>query len=240
METGFALSARRSYIRLDPRTKLMVLLTGSFTVLCITPVYIELLLCLFLFLLLVNYRQINTAVKMLVIYGVLLIADHLIAPYLHGAAGVLFLTVTRVGRLYMPIYYAFILLIRTTTVSEFLAALGRMHVSTKLTIPISVMFRFMPTVIEEWNAIRSAMKFRGIAVTWRDTLRHPMAALEYVLVPLLMSAAGIAGELAAAAMARGLDSERERTCLMQVRLGGTDYLIMLIGIGFALYVKIGI
>ena len=60
-------------------------------------------------------------------------------------------------------------LVSTTTVSEFVAAMERMHVPEKIVIPVSVVFRFFPTVKEEYAAIRDAMKMRGIT-----TLRSPM------------------------------------------------------------------
>ena len=49
-------------------------------------------------------------------------------------------------------------LVSTTTVSEFVAAMERMHVPEKIVIPVSVVFRFFPTVKEEYAAIRDAME----------------------------------------------------------------------------------
>ncbi len=53
-------------------------------------------------------------------------------------------------------------IIKTTKVSEFLTAMKRMHVTDKLTIPISVIFRFFPTVLEEGASINCAMRMRGV------------------------------------------------------------------------------
>ena len=53
-------------------------------------------------------------------------------------------------------------MLSSTSVSEFISAMERMHVTEKITIPLSVIFRFFPTISEEYKAIRDAMKMRGI------------------------------------------------------------------------------
>ena len=55
-------------------------------------------------------------------------------------------------------------LVSTTTVSEFTAAMLRMRLSEKIIIPLSVMFRFFPTVMDEAASINAAMKMRGIHI----------------------------------------------------------------------------
>ena len=90
-------------------------------------------------------------------------------------------------------------LIESTTVSEFVAAMERVHIPQKIVIPLSVVFRFFPTIREEYAAIGDAMKMRGIS-----TLRSPIKMLEYRVVPLMISIANIGEELSAAALTRGL------------------------------------
>ena len=68
--------------------------------------------------------------------------------------------------------------------------MDRIHVPQKVVIPLSVVFRFFPTVKEEYVSIRDAMKMRGII-----TVRSPMKMLEYRIVPLMMSVAKIGEEL---------------------------------------------
>lgn len=53
--------------------------------------------------------------------------------------------------------------VKTTTVSEFVAAMKKLHLPEQIIIPMSVIFRFFPTVVEEYNAIGDAMKMRGFA-----------------------------------------------------------------------------
>ena len=67
----------------------------------------------------------------------------------------------------------------TTTVSELVAALERMHAPQSLVIPISVMFRFIPTVAEESAAIGDAMKMRGVRIGGKRSAEM----LEFRFVP---------------------------------------------------------
>ena len=86
-------------------------------------------------------------------------------------------------------------MVGTTTVSEFMAAMERMHIPQKITIPMSVMFRFFPTVGEEYASIGDAMRMRGI----RFGGGKPAKMLEYRMVPLMISCVKIGDELSAAA-----------------------------------------
>ena len=90
-------------------------------------------------------------------------------------------------------------LVSSTTVSEFVAAMERMHISDKLVISLSVIFRFFPTVREEYGAIRDAMKMRGI----RFGGEKPFLMVEYRLIPLMVSVVKIGDELSDAALTRG-------------------------------------
>lgn len=60
------------------------------------------------------------------------------------------------------------------------------------------MFRFIPTIREEYKAIRGAMRLRDLS--WRN----PMEMLEYRMVPLLTGLVTIGNELSTSALTRGL------------------------------------
>ena len=60
------------------------------------------------------------------------------------------------------------------------------------------MFRFFPTIKEEYSAIRDAMRLRNVG-SWRN----PTEMLEYRMVPLLTGLLSIGNELSASALTRG-------------------------------------
>ena len=97
------------------------------------------------------------------------------------------------------------------------------HMPRQITIPMAVMFRFFPTVMEEWRAIGDAMKMRGIR------LRGGKAGsiLEYRLVPMLMCSVKIGEELSAASLTRGLGGPVKRTNVCNIGIHVQDVFMLL-------------
>ena len=91
---------------------------------------------------------------------------------------------------------------------------------------MSVIFRFFPTVVEEYNAIGDAMKMRGI----RFGGGKASAMLEYRLVPVIMCSVKIGEELNAAALTRGLNGEVRRTNVCKIGFHMQDILLFLIAL----------
>ena len=98
--------------------------------------------------------------------------------------------------------------VRTTTVSEFVASMKKLHLPEQIIIPMSVIFRFFPTVVEEYNAIGDAMKMRGI----RFGGGKASAMLEYRLVPVIMCSVKIGEELNAAGKKHPAHESRSGRC----------------------------
>ncbi|MCR4867432.1 MAG: energy-coupling factor transporter transmembrane protein EcfT [Lachnospiraceae bacterium] len=113
-------------------------------------------------------------------------------------------------------------IVKTTKVSEFLTAMNRMRVTDKITIPISVIFRFFPTVVEESRAINDAMRMRGIEMGAKKAAE----TVEYRMVPLIASCSIIGEELSAAAMTRGLEVGKKRSCIWNIRFRFLDMLVI--------------
>ncbi|WP_035098550.1 energy-coupling factor transporter transmembrane component T family protein [Olegusella massiliensis] len=137
-----------------------------------------------------------------------------------------------------PFFLSIMLLVQTTRISQFLAAFQAMRVPARAVIPVAVLFRFIPTVADEWTGIRKAMAFRGIELTFGNVIRHPGQAIEYMLVPLLMSSVAVMEDLAAAAEARGLDADHIRTSYEDVKMGVADYVVVVAFAAVALFVLV--
>ncbi|WP_195267810.1 energy-coupling factor transporter transmembrane component T [Eubacterium sp. 1001713B170207_170306_E7] len=219
-------------ISIDPRVKLFLFVVTCAFVMGCTKTAPCLLLGSFLTLLLILSGRPLSAIKSYAFFMTSLFIFAFLMDRLHGVPGVLILTLAVVIRMLTPIIMAFTLVFQTTTISQFMASFQKMHVPVQVIIPVVVMFRFIPTVQEEWQCIRQAMAFRGISLSVGGLLRHPVLTLEHILIPLLFSAAAIMDELASASLARGLDSTRERTCLVEVKMGALDYGLLLCGVMF--------
>jgi energy-coupling factor transport system permease protein len=227
-------SARKPRLHFDPRTKFFLLLFVGFFAFVFPPPHLEFSVMAVLTLLLFFSRQGKAAITVFPVFCAMLAADLFAAPFVSGPIKNIFLTLVRLARMLLPLCMAGVLLVSATTVTEFIAAFRRMHLPDAFIISFSVMFRFIPTLHEEWSSIRSAMKFRGIGISARNVATKPMMTLEYMLVPLLISTATIANELAAASLARGLDSGGKHTCIVDVRFRLQDCLVIL----FCLFVLV--
>ena len=113
--------------------------------------------------------------------------------------------------------------LRTTTASEFLVSMQKIRCPDTINIPTAIVFRFFPTVVEEYRDIKSAMRMRGIG-----GLRQPLRMLEYRLVPLLVSVVSIGNELSKSAVTRALGSKRKRTSICEVKFKAIDGVAMLL------------
>ena len=221
---------------LDPRTKLTVMITlvvfalggtGSDTtavrvgtvVLSVLPIA---LLC--------TAKQWKKAAVFGAVYSVLKAAELLLIPDLTGIAlSILGMCCMIFVRL-MPSLIMGSYMLSSTTVSEFIAAMHRMHIPQQITIPLSVMFRFFPTVLEEFAAINTAMKMRDIRIGGKNAGK----IIEYRLVPLMVCSVNIGSELSAAALTRGLGVSVKRTNICIIGFNLHDIAVLLLTI--SLYV----
>ena len=118
------------------------------------------------------------------------------------------------------------LVISTTKVGEFLSAMARLHVPKKLTIPLAVMLRYLPTIREDWHYIKDAMRLRDVSPTLWGFLKAPAMTVNCIYVPLLTAASKAADELSIASVTRGIENPRPRTCLVKIQMRTADWLTM--------------
>jgi energy-coupling factor transport system permease protein len=120
--------------------------------------------------------------------------------------------------------------ILTTSVSEFVASMEKMHMPQEIIIPFSVIFRFFPTVIEEINSIMDAMKMSGLDINIKNILTKPLRMFEYLFIPLIMSIVKTGDELSAAVLTRSMDNPVQRTNICQIGFTLMDVIYGLIGL----------
>jgi len=168
----------------------------------------------------------------LLLYAVCFVLERIALTVLSGLLSFIVLAITSIMTRFAPGIMTGAWLISSTSVSEFIAAMERMHITEKIVIPMSVIFRFFPTISEEYQAIRDAMKMRGI----RFGGKNPFLMVEYRLVPLMVSVVKIGDELSAAALTRGLGAPVKRTNVCQIGFHFQDVIaIMLCILCFILF-----
>jgi energy-coupling factor transporter transmembrane protein EcfT len=209
-------------IRLDPRTKIIMLLTINISAFTVNVWYVMALAAaipLSLFLLNKRYR---ISLVFTLIYAFSLTLYIFLNNTTYGAVSIIAAMFTsvinRMGPGLLMGYY----LLSTTTVSEFIAAMEKIRLPKQIIIPLSVMFRFFPTIKEESSSINDAMRMRGIR--FGKSRGSLLALLEYRLVPLFISCVKIGEELSCSALTRGLGSPVKRTNICKIGFGFIDLL----------------
>lgn len=224
---------------LDPRTKLAVMITLVVFALGGTGSDIKavqigtVVLSVLPIVLLCTAKQWKKAAVFGVAYAALKAAELLLIPELTGIAlSILGLCCMIFVRL-MPSLIMGAYMLSSTTVSEFIAAMHRMHIPQQITIPLSVMFRFFPTVLEEFAAINTAMKMRDIRIGGKNAGKF----IEYRLVPLMVCSVNIGSELSAAALTRGLGIRVKRTNICKIGFHMQDIALLLLTLSlYALWI----
>ncbi len=214
---------------LDPRTKLFIItLLASLEMLDINILFTA-ALGVIPFLLFLSNRQFLGAVKFFVIFSLAVLA-HIFRAEMQINM-VLNMIVVLLGGLVLRLFPAFACgdyILKSTSVSETISALEKLKIGRKITIPLSVMFRFFPTIRQEHKSIHDAAKMRGLTIGRKRFWKNPAQAIEYRIVPLLISVANIGTDLSAAALSRGLDNPVKHTTYADVRMTRRDFLTMLI------------
>lgn len=227
-------------LQLDPRVKLLIFLSGSVVALNYYRLIPQLIYGAFLCAVLALCGKRMSALK---IFSLWLLASFVrmcmaLSKNGHPFVTGLIQSLTTLIMFSLPILVSLMLLLQTTRINHLLAALQAMKMPAFVIIPLAVLLRFIPTVQDEWNGIQKAMVFRNISLEPSAILRAPMKTVEYILVPLLFSCIAVIEEMTAAALARGLDSERRRTSSVAVRMTASDYIVIFLLIAvicFAFY-----
>ncbi len=218
---------------LDPRTKVLVMLVLATLIFFVHKNLIlnSILVFIPIFLLISDKRY-----RPAFIYGGLFVIAIFVKiyggkfefPYLISM--ILGLIVELIFR-FFPVFMFGYYIIKSTKPNEFISAMNLWHVPEAFIIPVSVVFRFVPTLAEENKSISNAMRMREIRFGTKKFLKNPSMILEYRLVPLMMSVAKIGEELSAAALSRGLGRLKKRTCMVELRFGIWDAgMAILIGV----------
>lgn len=222
-------STKRSSFSLDPRTKIFSLVIINLLSFSTAPLYITIFLVLIPFFCLLLNEKRKIAILYLFLFIIAKLMEIYLIPNTQGLVNGLILMfssiMVRMGPGMMMGYYV----LTSTKVSEFMAAMERMKIPESLSIPISVLFRYFPTIFEEIKSIIDAMKMRRIGTDFKS-LSSPITFLEYIFVPILASAVKTGDELSAASLTRGLSNPIKRTNLCEIGFKFSDILVLIISI----------
>lgn len=211
----------------DPRTKIALLaiciliatLAPSLNYICLLIGFIAIFGC------------INGKLKNSIIGTIFFIVFYLFANYIlsdkYGITHTMF--IAWMGLFYKVYPCAMLagIVLSTTRVNEFLSAMQKAHIPQKIVIPFAVMLRYIPTVKEDWHYIKDALQLRNVNPSFIGFLSNPGLIIECIYVPLMMTASKTADELSIASITRGIENPAPRTCLVQIRFGYADIIVLI-------------
>ena len=213
---------------LDPRSKILLLVLIAVFVLGGAGgesfLYVRIFLSVIPFVLLMTAKKYKTALVGAAIAGTGFLLQTAVQPFLSGLPMFAVMLCGQVITKFVPSIMMANYAVSTTTVSEFMAAMEKMKLSDKITIPMTVMFRFVPTIKEEFSSINAAMKMRDITLTGKKR-GH---LVEYRVVPVIMCCMRINDELSASALTRGLGGDVKRTNICTVKFGIADMIVFIL------------
>lgn len=225
---------------LDPRAKLLLVFMEAVLVLASAGgerlFWFRAVFTVLPFLLLITAKRHKNCIIGLIVIAIIYILEALTFPHMRGVPANIMLIVIMIVRRFLPAYLTGVYVINTTTVSEFKAAMDKLHMPDALTIPMCVMFRFFPTIREENNSIRAAMKMRGVRFGGGKVMR----ILEYRIVPMITCTAKIGEELSASALTRGLSRQKKRTNICHIGFGWFDWIFFLLVAAMLIYWGLGV
>ncbi|MDR0924005.1 MAG: energy-coupling factor transporter transmembrane protein EcfT [Hungatella sp.] len=229
MEQLQAVASTKKGLYLDPRTKLLLMAVVATAEFLYNHTAFMIAVALIPFVLLLSNRQYKTAITFFVLFTMGLVVQS-VQNNTQFPMVINMIIVLLVG-LVLRLFPAFMMgayFIKSTTASECVASLGRMHIGRQITIPLSVLFRFIPTMQEESAAIKDAMRMREVQFGTQKFWNNPTALIEYRFIPLMISVVKIGEDLSAAALTRGLDNPVKRTNITKIGFTLWDVLTVLI------------
>ena len=172
------------------------------------------------------------------IYSVMTAIDYLVLGTVSGKLASFLSMVAIGGRVMLPCFMAGGYLFSTTSEREFINGLRQWKLPEYMIIPFAVMLRFMPTIKEDYQAIRRSLSIRGMFLSPKEYLFHPAKYLEYILIPLLLSATRTANDLTIATLTKGIGIKKAKISYRVSKLQALDYLSLVVMLGTIVEIEV--
>lgn len=101
----------------------------------------------------------------------------LLVPRLTGTLFFVVLGIISVSIRIMPGFLMFYFFIKSTKTNQFITTMQDLRIPKGIILSFSVMFRFIPTIKEEYRLIQYNLKLRNL--TGINILIHPFKSIEY-------------------------------------------------------------
>ncbi len=216
----------KGIISLDPRTKMFLIIATSLLVFLTNNFTVQTLVLAFLCVLSVLLGAYKTAINSIAAYLIVSVIKYFIFPFLPSVIALNFNIMVVSFIKLLPCFLAARILVKTSSIRALMYSLEKMHIPKALVIPLTISIRYFPALKEEWNNISNVMKIRRIS---------GFRKIEFMYVPLMISASNTADELSQAITARGIENPCKKTCVVRLKFNFFDMLVFFISIVMIAY-----
>lgn len=210
---------QKGILSFDPRTKIILLLGVNIFVFTNHNLYAEIGIIIGIVFLLILCGVYKIALKTLVSYGALLIIQYFLLPhsweFLLNSLNILVITCRKL----LPCVSLGALMVQTTPIRLLMYALQKWHVPRSFIIPLAITIRYFPTLSQEYHSIKDAVKLRQV---WG------LRKIEFLAIPIILSASSTADELSQAIIVRGIDNPVSKTCCDQLQFQLWDWIFCIL------------
>ncbi len=215
-------------IKIDPRSKLILIaITVLFSMLIPTGIFF----CIWIFLITflgIMLGRVKKTLRAVILFTALWLVSIYVLPEINGVAHTSILVWLGLVFKCYPCCMLAGVVIGTTQISEFMAAMAKWNVPQAVVIPLAIIFRYFPALKEDWGHISDAMALRGISFSLVCFLKNPSVVIDALYLPILVTASKTADELSASAITRGIENPAKRTSRLDIRFKLIDGIIIFI------------
>ena len=211
----------------DLRIKFILLIGANILIFLGFGLIYQSLISIFFLAIIISDGYKKSAIKYILFFVISVVLEKNLAYLNINFLMNLILFLLAIGRKFLPCIIVGKWILNSTSVSSAVATLQKLKLSKDSLIMISVIFRCLPTIKDEWSHINMAMKTRGINFNLINLIRKPTLIMEYFFVPLFVSVIEIGDELSQSAIIRGLDAPVNKTSRYLIKFSRSDIYILL-------------
>jgi energy-coupling factor transport system permease protein len=224
--------------RLDPRTKMGLLLGVTLLSVYMDNIILLLTLEILLLILAVISRTFRSMIRFLLLFFTFGIIAVVALALITGNLNYSLISFSPFFARFGVMVTAGLLFAFTTSPNNLAQALEKMRFPAPLSFTLTITLRYIPTMAREAGAIMNALKLRGINLSAWDIIRRPSYFYRGMIIPLLIRTLKLSDEIAIAAESRGFNGGKGRTSLNTLKIGANDitFVVFMLLSGFILFI----
>ncbi|MCH4888097.1 energy-coupling factor transporter transmembrane protein EcfT [Acidaminobacter sp. JC074] len=225
-------------MKIDPRTKLFVVLVISTLAIILNDILAMLFLFVLgtvmakffgghFFLVLKRLRKMLSVIIGLIIIQSLFTGEGLVILQVGGIKLLTDIGLTK-GMLYLLRVMIILVsgtILTTSTETELIGALIKIKIPYDFAFMVAIGIRFMPIFVEEFKDTMTAIELRGVDVKGLK-LKKKLDLYGYIMTPIVIGALEKAKRLSLSIEMRGFRAMEKRTSHLKLKMKNRDYIIM--------------